>query len=229
MKNGAFRKKKVYFTQVSNHALRDSTISLKAKGLYALIQSYLTLEDFTLYKSTLRKQGCEGEKAFENTWKELKDAGYLIQYKYKGEKGYYCYEYELLDEKIQTPEKEGVDNLGGGEGGCISNTDINNTNINNNQSVSHDEQTDIQNIIEQAEVYRYEDAELQESIKDTIKDAWFDGTTRHIIGKLKLKNIDTAIAKYRQAQEQQEIKNPRLYFKKCLLSAVQESGLRGIF
>ena len=34
-KNGKFRKKKVYFTQVSNVAIRDKNLSLKAKGLYA--------------------------------------------------------------------------------------------------------------------------------------------------------------------------------------------------
>lgn len=97
--SGAFRKKKVYFTQVSNSALRDNTLSLKSKGLYSLIQSFLTIEDFTLYKNNLKKYCAEGEKAFESTWKELKDAGYLIQYRLQGDKGYFYYEYELLDEK----------------------------------------------------------------------------------------------------------------------------------
>lgn len=96
---GQFRKKKIYFTQVSNVALRDSSLSLKAKGLYALIQSYLTIEDFTLYKNTLKKHLKEGEKAFESTWKELKDAAYLIQYRLQDPKTkQFYYEYELLDE-----------------------------------------------------------------------------------------------------------------------------------
>ena len=106
LKNGAFRKKRVYFSQVSNSALRDNSLSLKAKGLYALIQSYITIEDFTLYKTTLKKQCIEGEKAFESAWKELKDAGYLIQHrlqdKTKDEAGKvsntFYYEYELLDQ-----------------------------------------------------------------------------------------------------------------------------------
>lgn len=97
--SGQFRKKKIYFTQVSNVALRDSSLSLKAKGLYALIQSYLTIEDFTLYKNTLKKHLKEGEKAFESTWKELKDAAYLIQYRLQDPKTkQFYYEYELLDE-----------------------------------------------------------------------------------------------------------------------------------
>lgn len=97
-RSGQFRKKKVYFTQVSNVALRDHKLSLKAKGLYALIQSYLTIEDFTLYKNTLKKHLKEGEKAFESTWKELKDAAYLIQYRMQDPKTkHFYYEYELLD------------------------------------------------------------------------------------------------------------------------------------
>ena len=150
--NGRFRKKKIYFTQVSNVALRDTNLSLKAKGLYALIQSYITIEDFTLYKTTLLKSCAEGKKAFESAWKELKDSGYLIQYKMQGEKGFFYYEYELLDEpqvteiaetshSIHTPKKEGVDNGVGGKRRSAkrgvynntntNNTDLNNTNINN--------------------------------------------------------------------------------------------------
>lgn len=129
-RSGQFRKKKVYFTQVSNVALRDPKLSLKAKGLYALIQSYLTIEDFTLYKNTLKKHLKEGEKAFESTWKELKDAAYLIQYRMQDPKTkHFYYEYELLDapdvelankvhssqnrkkheEKSHTPKKVGMD------------------------------------------------------------------------------------------------------------------------
>lgn len=96
--SGAFRKKKVYFSQVSNSALRDEKLSLKAKGLYSLIQSYITMENFNLYKNNLKQQCLDKEKSFENTWKELKEAGYLIQYRLQGNKGFFYYEYELLDE-----------------------------------------------------------------------------------------------------------------------------------
>lgn len=97
--SGAFRKKKVYFTQVSNNALRDKELSLKAKGLYSLIQSFLTIENFTLYKNNLRKYCDEGDIAFESTWKEIKKAGYLIQYRLQNAKKHFYYEYELLDIK----------------------------------------------------------------------------------------------------------------------------------
>ena len=97
MNTGAFRKKKVYFSQISNTALRDENLSLKAKGLYALIQSYITIEGFTLYKDMLSRQCIDGETAFRSAWKELKSKGYLIQEKTNTGKGW-VYEYELLDE-----------------------------------------------------------------------------------------------------------------------------------
>lgn len=95
--SGKFRKKKTYYSQVSNFALRDNNLSLKAKGLYALIQSYITIENFVLYKSYLITLCQEGKQAFNSAWSELKNKGYLLQFKIKSDKGYFEYEYELLD------------------------------------------------------------------------------------------------------------------------------------
>lgn len=95
---GRFRKREKPFTQISNHLLRDPNVSLKAKGLYSLIASYLSMIDFTLYKSTLRSNCSEGRDAFDKTWNELKNSGYLVQYKIKTDQGRFEYEYELLDE-----------------------------------------------------------------------------------------------------------------------------------
>ena len=104
---GKFRKKKSNFSIVSNTAIHDPKISLKAKGLYSLIQSYITLENFTLYKGFLKSKCTDGERAFDSGWKELKEKGYLKQYKMRvGGKTFY-YEYELLDEPdISTPQQE---------------------------------------------------------------------------------------------------------------------------
>lgn len=143
-KSGSFRKKKVYFTQISNSALRDANLSLKAKGLYSLIQSYITIEDFILYKTFLMKQCKEGVDGFNSTWNELKKAGYLIQYKTKDEKGTFYYEYELLDEiEKNDPHTEnthmvtpGVDFPHVVNGGCINNTDYNNTDYNNTNNTT---------------------------------------------------------------------------------------------
>lgn len=131
-KSGAFKKKKVYFSQVSNVALRDNSLSLKAKGLYALIQSYITIENFTLYKTTLLKQCKESDHAFESAWKELKDHGYLIQTKYGDPETHcFCYEYELLDVPSQGVVFQGVDNPPCGKVGVYNKTDLNNTDLNN--------------------------------------------------------------------------------------------------
>lgn len=96
--NGSFRRK-TNFAAVSNNALKDSRLSLKAKGLYALIQSYITLPGIRLSKSILRNKCLEKEKAFDSAWKELKDTGYLKQYRQpSGENDTFVYEYDLLDE-----------------------------------------------------------------------------------------------------------------------------------
>ena len=99
-KNGVFRPKRV-----SNTALRDPNLSLKAKGLYSLIQSYITLPDFTLYKNHLMSLCLEGTKAFNSAWREIKEKGYLKQYRIPGgENDTFIYEYELLDEPdLSTP------------------------------------------------------------------------------------------------------------------------------
>lgn len=156
---GSFRTKQIPFTQVPNTLIRDKNISLKAKGLYMLIQSYITIPNFILYKSYLMKQCTEGEKAFDSAWSELKKAGYLKQYKYKDkENSYFTYEYDLLDvpeidietllapknnitaPKIPDPHFGGVDpdpqnapleKVDLQKGGCINNTEINKTNDTN--------------------------------------------------------------------------------------------------
>lgn len=125
--NGRIRKKINPFAQVSNFALRDSNMSLKAKGLYALIQSYITIENFILYKNTLRKQCIEGEYSFEQAWKELKEKGYLMQFKLRNESGYYFYEYELLDKpKNEENEQEIKEDYPGGDNPPLDNPPLDN-------------------------------------------------------------------------------------------------------
>ena len=138
---GVFKKKKVKFAQVSNLALRDENLSLKAKGLYSMIQSYITIENFTLYKNTLIKQCKDKEGSFNTAWKELKDNGYLVQEKKRTSNGSFYYEYDLLDEPFTTPQfsTPGFSTPGSstpgsstpGKTGVYNNTDLNNTDLNN--------------------------------------------------------------------------------------------------
>lgn len=113
--NGDFRRIQDPFTMVNNTVIEDKNLSMKAKGLYLIIKHYITIPNFTLNKSYLMSLSKEGERAFESGWKELKDAGYLIQYRLKGEDGKWVYEYELLHtprkvEKAIVKKKKETDN-----------------------------------------------------------------------------------------------------------------------
>ena len=97
MQHGRFRHK-TNFAAVSNTALQDSKLSLRAKGLYALIQSYINIPNYDLYKSYLQKSSIEGSRAFDSAWNELKERGYLKQHRIPGSnRGRFEYEYDLLD------------------------------------------------------------------------------------------------------------------------------------
>ena len=127
-----FKTKKNNFTQISNQVLLDDELSLKAKGLYSIIQHFITIPDFVLYLNTLKKQVKEGEHSFNATWKELKDKGYLLQERKKDTKtGKFYYEYELLDEKNHTPKNHSMENPVDGKLPVYNNTNLINTNLNN--------------------------------------------------------------------------------------------------
>lgn len=80
-------------------ALQDERLSLKAKGLYSLIQCYNGKPNYRLYKRNLLKLCKEGSKASDSAWKELKDTGYLKIYRIpSGDNDRFKYEYDLLDE-----------------------------------------------------------------------------------------------------------------------------------
>ena len=96
MAEGFFRSKKG-FTVVQNEITRDTHISLKAKGLYLVIQAYISMPDKKWTKEDFRNLTKEGKKAFDSAWKELKDFGYLKVH-FMPDNGKWQAEYELLDE-----------------------------------------------------------------------------------------------------------------------------------
>ena len=96
MSDGFFRGK-TGFTVVQNGIVRDRDVSMKAKGLYLIIQSCITMPDKRWRKSEFLKMVKEGEKAFETAWKELKDSGYLKVHMFP-QKANWIIEYELLEE-----------------------------------------------------------------------------------------------------------------------------------
>ena len=80
-----------------NEITRDVKISLKAKGLYLVIQAYISMPDKKWTKEDFRNLTKEGKKAFDSAWKELKDFGYLKVH-FMPDNGKWKTEYELLDE-----------------------------------------------------------------------------------------------------------------------------------
>jgi hypothetical protein len=101
-----------------------------------------------------------------------------------------------------------------------------------NQLVSslknEDMSNELTNILQQSQIELYQDESLKETIKESIKELYLNTESRNTVKKVDLYNIDEAISRYREAQEQKKIKNPKLYFKKCLLSAIEEGGLTNI-
>lgn len=96
---------------------------MDTKTLHNMINYYISIPDFILYKSHIQKQSGAGQRAFNRMWKQLKDNGYLMQYKLKGDKGTFYYEYELFDEpqkRQESQEKPEVQNVpvGDNEGKC---------------------------------------------------------------------------------------------------------------
>lgn len=116
MDTGRIKRKRGSFTVVSNQAMRDKTLSLKAKGLYSLIQSYIDMESigFVVYKTYLQNSCCsDGRDSFNSAWNELIKAGYLEVSKKRTEKGTYAYEYTIIDD----PSTHSPDNLPKGQEG----------------------------------------------------------------------------------------------------------------
>ena len=98
------------YTIMSNYHLRDKNLSLKAKGLLSFMLSLPEDWDYSL--NGLCAICKESEGAIKSTLRELKDNGYLIIEKVRGEKGYFEYNYIIyehpynLDKEKNNPEGE---------------------------------------------------------------------------------------------------------------------------
>ena len=60
------------YTTIYNEVLRDSTLSLDAKGLFAVIKSFIGLPDFALSKRRLGYACSDSAYLLNAAWKELK-------------------------------------------------------------------------------------------------------------------------------------------------------------
>ena len=84
------------YTTIYNEVLRDSTLSLDAKGLFAVIKSFIGLPDFALSKRRLGYACSDSGYLLNAAWKELKHKGYLQHYFCQSENGAFCHVYNLM-------------------------------------------------------------------------------------------------------------------------------------
>lgn len=100
-----------HFTIVPNEALKDSSLSARAKGLYAYLLS--NQEDFIIYKKEVVKHFKEGRDAIYKAFDELIERGWIIA-KYKRDKGKFGgSEYIVVRDKLRmsVPQPEKPDTV----------------------------------------------------------------------------------------------------------------------
>ena len=103
LENGGFIRKRYNFSQVSNYILDDENIPIETRGLYVIIQRWITYyENGHISKEFIRKKCSVGIDKFDRMWKELKALGYLKQYRIASGKNKFIYVYELLDQPDTT-------------------------------------------------------------------------------------------------------------------------------
>jgi len=81
------------FLQIPNSVTLDKKLSLKAKGLFAYMQSKPDNWEFSAQR--IAEELLEGEKAVLGALKELEKNKYLVRRKYKDEKGQWQWEHVL--------------------------------------------------------------------------------------------------------------------------------------
>ena len=99
-------KKTKNYTVMSNHHLRNTNLSLKAKGLLSLMLSLPEEWDYTTKGlSVICKDGVD---SITSAIKELEAAGYVVRERVRNEKGQLTTaEYSILEEPISVlPEQE---------------------------------------------------------------------------------------------------------------------------
>ena len=116
--NRIIRHKSEKFAIVSNEVMKENNLSLKAKGLYALVMSLPDNWDFTLRGICAISK--ENYTAINNAVKELIDAGYCTRQRIKENGKYVGCVYDFFDSKNDAPRL-----------GFLNVENLNDNNINN--------------------------------------------------------------------------------------------------
>lgn len=86
------------YATIPNELLNDSIISLKAKGMYAYIQSKSENWDFSAER--ISKQLKEGLPSVKSALQELEFNGYLVRRRFQNNKGFWEVEYILYENPV---------------------------------------------------------------------------------------------------------------------------------
>ena len=95
------------YTVMSNYHLKDTALSLKAKGLLSMFLSFP--DDWNYTTRGLASICKEGVEAIGNTIKELEKAGYIVRRQLRGPNGRITDTEYVIYEKPQPPEPEDTD------------------------------------------------------------------------------------------------------------------------
>ena len=94
------------FTVISNDVLKDTTISWKAKGLFAYLWSMP--DDWDFYETEVTKRATDGRDSLRSGLKELEEKGYITRKRKRNDKGQVSTSYWELSEKpmLDNPTQE---------------------------------------------------------------------------------------------------------------------------
>jgi Uri superfamily endonuclease len=87
------------YATIPNKLLNSTMISLKAKGMYAYIQS--KPDDWEFSAERISRQLKEGLPSVISALKELETNGYLIRHRYQNNKGFWVVDYLLHENPIE--------------------------------------------------------------------------------------------------------------------------------
>lgn len=89
-------------------------------------------------------------------------------------------------------------------------------------------QAEFNDILQSCQIDLY-DLGLQEELTNVLKELYLDDNTRSKIRNISIKHIDKALKNFAIANSKEDIKKPKEYFKKCLLSVLLDLNIGNQF
>lgn len=89
-------------------------------------------------------------------------------------------------------------------------------------------QAEFNEILQQCQISLYDEG-LKEEISNVLKELYLDNLTRNKVRNISVQHIDKALRNFSIANSKEDIKKPKEYFKKCLLSVLQDFNISNQF